>query len=372
MPNPSPPEEERHFDVLLRTFDERRRTSQVSEIRASDPFDGEIRSATKVQLRDRALRIVETEGRDLARRQLDHVDFLLRSRDADIDGSVIAKRLLLTESPAYRSAFQKAMSHDIPAFSPEEAHAITEYRALAEGTGSSGCFGVPVLIDPSIILTSGAGDAPILRLARTVTITTDAWKGVTSAGVTWSYDAESSVVSDDSPTFAQPNIPVYTARGFVPFSLEVGDDYPGFASEMSMVLQQGYLDLVASQTAVGSGSSNPRGIFTAMQAITTNPAHVTVTTAGTLGAVDVRAIYSALPERYRSRSTWVMNQSVVKKASGFGNGNALSDYTVNLQSDGTRPSWVDRSSSPTTPLASSGPPVPSPSLSSGTSRTTCS
>ena len=50
------------------------------------------------------------------------------------------------------------------------------------------------------------------------------------------------------------------------------------------------------------------------------------TTAGTIGAVDVRAAYAAVPERYRSRSTWVAHQSVVNKFSGFGNGNALSDY----------------------------------------------
>ena len=92
---------------------------------------------------------------------------------------------------------------------------------------------------------------------------------------------------------------------------------------------------MASQTMTGTGSSQPQGVFHAMNAITTNPAHVTVTTAGSLGAIDVRAAYAAVPERYRSRSTWVAHQSVVNKFSGFGNGNALSDYTVNLQTDGT-------------------------------------
>ena len=52
-----------------------------------------------------------------------------------------------------------------------------------------GGFGIPVFIDPSIILTSGAADAPILQLARVVQTTGDAWKGVSSQGVSWSFDA---------------------------------------------------------------------------------------------------------------------------------------------------------------------------------------
>lgn len=302
----------------------------------NDPFEGDLRTATRGELRDRAMQVID-EDKTLAPFQKDQADLLLRSYNGDLDGSIIARRLLATENEAYRSGFQKAVTQATPAFSPEEAHALNEFRAgpMADGTNSLGGYGIPVLIDPSIILTSGAADAPILRLARTVQITTNAWKGVTAAGVSWSFDAEGSAVSDDSPTLAQPAVSVYAARGFIPFTYEVEQDYPGFASEMNMLLSQGYVDLIASQTMTGSGSSNPRGVFIAMNAITTNPTHVTVTTAGTIGAVDVRAAYAALPERYRSRSTWVAHQSVVNKFSGFGNGNALSDYTVNLQTDGT-------------------------------------
>jgi HK97 family phage major capsid protein len=104
-----------------------------------------------------------------------------------------------------------------------------------------------------MIEVSGAADAPLLQISRTVTITTDAWKGVSSAGVTWSYDAEASAVSDDTPTLAQPTIPVYAARGFIPYSIEVGQDYPGFADEMSALLSQGFVNLLAKGTMTGSG-----------------------------------------------------------------------------------------------------------------------
>ena len=301
----------------------------------TNSFSGDVHGASNIELRDRALQVLETEGRALSPHQADHLDRLLRTRSSDVDGSIIARRLLATENDAYRSAFQKAVTQNTPAFTPEEAHAINEFRAANEGTGSAGGYGIPVLIDPTIILTSGAADAPLLEISRMVTITTDAWKGVSSSGVSWSYDAESAVVSDDTPTFAQPTIPVYSARGFVPFSIEVGQDYPGSADEMAALLGQGFIDLVAKQSCTGSGVACPTGIFTALANATNNPAHVVVSTVGALGAVDVRAAWASLPERYRPRATWVMSPSVLEKVSAFGNGLALSDYTVNLLADGT-------------------------------------
>jgi HK97 family phage major capsid protein len=319
---------EQHLDALEKMKATERRTRVT-------PFTGDVQGASFIELRDRALQVLETEGRNLTSHQLDHVDHLLRSRTAEVDGSIIAKRLLLSETDDYRSAFRKAVSEPAPVFTPEESRAVAEFRAANEGTGSAGGFGVPVLIDPTIILTSGAADAPVLQISRMVTITTDAWKGVSSSGVSWSYDAESAVVSDDTPTFAQPTIPVYMARGYVPYSIEVGQDYPGFADEMAMLLGQGFVDLVAKQSCTGSGVASPTGIFTALTNATNNPAHVVVQTTGALGAVDVRAAWSNLPERYRPRATWVMSPSVLAKVSAFGNGLALSDFTVNLLADGT-------------------------------------
>ena len=107
---------------------------------------------------------------------------------------------------------------------------------MTEGTTSAGGYGIPVLIDPSIILTSQAADAPLLQVARVIEITTNIWHGVSSAGVSWAYQAEGSTVADDSPTLAQPTVTTYMARGFIPYSIEVGQDYVGFAEEISMLL----------------------------------------------------------------------------------------------------------------------------------------
>ena len=287
----------------------------------------DVRSASRGEVRDAALKIAE--GARLSPAQERHFENLIKTRNEVTDGDQIARRAILTETDAYRSAFMKGVSQTAPAYTPEEVQALNEFRNMAEGTGSTGGFGVPVLIDPSIILTSAAADAPLLRLGRVVTITTDKWKGVSSAGLSWSYDAEGTAVSDDSPTLAQPEVVTYMARGFIPYSIEVGQDYPGFAEEMRRLLDAGYIDLVAKQTMTGA---TPVGIFTAIDAAAAS--EVSVTTDGALGAVDIMKVWNALPERYRARATWVMHTSAeneVRKASSAAAG---AFYTVDLAAGG--------------------------------------
>ena len=289
----------------------------------------DVRSASRMEIRDAALKTVEKDGKGLASRQLDHVDRLLNTRNGNTDGGEIAKRILLTENDAYRSAFVKGVTQAAPAYTAEEAAAINEFRAAALSPDSAGGFGAPVFIDPTIILTSGAADAPILNLARIVTVTTDAWKGVSSAGVSWSYDAEASEVSDDAPTLAQPSIDIYTARGFIPYSIEVGQDYPGFAEEMRRLLDEGYVNLVASQSMTGT---TPVGIFTALDANTN--VEVVVTTDGLFGAVDLLKVWKDLPERYKANATWIMSTDVENEIRTFSSTNSGAYYTVNISQGG--------------------------------------
>ena len=308
-------------------------------ITRNDPFADDPQRMTQGDKRDAAMRVLEGRAKRMSTRQANHVERLLEGEGRD--AKIISERLLLTENPAYRSAFAKAMSQPQPILTSEEANAVNNFRQWEaqheqranEGTGSAGGYGVPVLIDPSIILTSGAADVPILDIARTITITTNQWKGVTSAGFNWAYQDESAVVTDNTPTLTQPTIPVYAARGFIPYTLELEQDYPGFEQEMSRLLAQGYVNLVASGTMTGSGSSQPRGIFTAMGA--TAASHVKVTTAGTISGTDVRNTWGALPERFRPNAHWVMNISVENQIRALGNNLALADYTVNLLADGT-------------------------------------
>ena len=75
--------------------------------------------------------------------------------------------------------------------------------------------------------------------------------------VSWSFDTEGSAVSDDSPTLlGQPSVPMYRARGWIPWSIEIGQDYPGFADEMAQPLDAGYDERLAQKLTVGSDDTD--------------------------------------------------------------------------------------------------------------------
>lgn len=301
-----------------------------------DPFDGrDVRSLTRLEARDKALAVVEGKEntRHLRDDQREKAYRILRTSNQDCDGSYVGRLMLLTENDDYRSAFVKLITQPSPVLTAEEAravNAVSEFRAMSGTTDSAGGYGVPILIDPSIILTAQGSLNPFRQIARVETITTDAWRGVSSAGVSWSYGAEASVAGDNSPTLDQPVVNVHEAKGFIPFSIRVGQDYPGFADEMSTLLMSGYDELQAQKFAVGAGdgSNEPFGILTALDANTN--VEVSVTTDGTFTGSDINNVWGALPDRWKAASTWVMNHDVGNEVASFGNGNNLSFFTTDL------------------------------------------
>jgi HK97 family phage major capsid protein len=161
-------------------------------------------------------------------------------------------------------------------------------------------------------------------------VTNNVWKGVSSAGMVWSFDTEAAEVSDDAATLAQPTVVVHMARGFIPYSIEVGMDYPGFAMEMGKLLDQGYTDLLAAKTITGSGTAEPWGIFTAIDQTTAS--EVATTTDGSFGGEDIFKVWNSLPERFRPRATWVMSvhvQSAIRKFAASATANSAY-FTVDL------------------------------------------
>jgi HK97 family phage major capsid protein len=283
---------------------------------------------------------VDDIGRSLSSTQLDKLDALIRRADEDVDGGYVAQRILLTETPEYRSAFMKYMRSVARAtpmmLSTAESDAVARFqefelrRAMSENTTTAGGFGIPGLVDPTIIVTSAAADAPLLRVCRIEQVTNNVWKGISSAGMTWSFDTEGAEVSDDSPTLVQPSVTVHTARGFIPYSLEVGMDYGNFAMEMAKLLDSGYTDLLAAKTMTGSGSGEPWGIFTAIDQTTAS--EVATTTDGSFGGEDIFAVWNSLPERYRGRATWIMSvhvQSAIRKFAASATTNSAY-FTIDL------------------------------------------
>jgi HK97 family phage major capsid protein len=311
-------------------------TAMLNLGRDRDDAYGDVRRLTIAEARDRALRVLDDRNAAmyLSSDQKDEVERQLRT------SSDIARRILVTENDDYRNAFLKMVTkpNGQMYLSEDERRALVafdEYRTMSEGTTTAGGFGIPVFIDPSIIMTAQGSDNPFLQIASTVDVNTNAWKGVTSAGVSWSFDAENVEVSDDSPTLAQPTVTVYMARGFVPYSIEVSQDYPNFASEMQTLLGEGYDELLVQKFTAGSGSGEPFGVLTVLSASAGN--RVSVQTAGTnFGPKDPYSVWKAVPQRFRRRASWLMSVDVNNAIRQIGTANVFHAYTENLPAE-----WAD-------------------------------
>lgn len=326
--------EERIQSIQTRAVREIRGMPEV--IKPTQEFFGrDVTRMSIAEAREGALRMLDDKDsvRDLKPHQLDMLDKV--ARDAEKTG--LARRIIVTENPAYKTAFQKVSTNpnggDI--LDDDERAALRAHdqyqkvdRAQSDGTSSAGGYAIPVFIDPSVILTDQELDNPFLRIANIVDITTNAWKGVSAAGVSWSFDAEAAEVSDDSITLAQPTVTAYTARGFIPFSIEVSQDWPGFQAEMARLLAFGYDDLLLSKLTNGNGTSEPKGVTTALTAQTTT--ETTVTTDGAFGQEDIYKVWKAVPQKYRKRASWMLSVGVMNKIRQFGASNVYHATTVTL------------------------------------------
>lgn len=281
---------------------------------------------------------VDARTGDVKRDRTDALLSLLRKKDGDTDGELIAAFLVATSNPHYRSAFQKASSGLQPIFSPEEARAVREVnyikRAMSVGTPAAGGYAVPVIIDPTIILTAQGSDNPILRRARVETITVDKWKGLSSAGVTWKFGAEASAATDNSPTIAQPEVDTHRADGFIPFSIEVGMDWPGFAERMSEMLGSGYDELLAEKLTTGTGADTPVGILSRLAAQTSPDVSYPVTTAGTFTPGDFYDMWARLPQRHRRRNSTAWMSSTDAQNAVRQLGTLDPNFTVDMTEEG--------------------------------------
>jgi HK97 family phage major capsid protein len=300
--------------------------------------DVDVRTAGRGEVRDAAMKVLETEHRNgqvpVSDATAEHIEEMFGRRsiyDGEVifDGDAVARRMLVTETPAYRSAFQKALKGSFPAWTPEESQAMA--RAAEQSlTSASGGYAVPVIIDPTIILTSGGNSAPVVNIARIENITNNAWKGVSTAGVAWQNLAENTAATAVQATLAQPTITAHKVAVFVPFSLEIEGDWPAFANDMANLIATGYQDYLAEKTITGTGTIEMWGIFTAIDQ--TAGSEVTPTTDGALGPEDVLKVWNALGERARNNASWLSSVSVQSKFRNAGTNNSF--FTVDLTAGG--------------------------------------
>jgi hypothetical protein len=166
-----------------------------------EPSQGQSRPDGPPQVheaRDAGLRTIEhyNDSGHLRSDAADTLDRLVRDRRDPL--AQTARYLDAVGDAEYNSAFGKILQYGAMAplrFTPGETAAVQKVnavdaeRGLITGTGSAGGFALPIVIDPSIMLTSSGALNPIRQLARVITTNTTEWRGVTSAGVVASYDA---------------------------------------------------------------------------------------------------------------------------------------------------------------------------------------
>ena len=289
----------------------------VEDCRFRNPWDlAEVRTfgrspeSVNQELRSRALSAIE---------KLPSANDTIRSAATDIierwddKNATLARLCLASSSPAYLRAFAKAATNRLHELEEPERRALEAVRAMSL-TDSAGGYLVPFQLDPTVIITANGSRNDIRKIARQVVATGDVWNGVSAGAVSWSWDAEGSQVSDDAPTFAQPSIPNYMARGFVPVSIEAMQDMANGAAEVAKLLAFGKDVLEAAAFATGSGSGQPTGIITAL---TGTSSIVTSITTDTLAVVDLYALENALPARYRSQSAWLATNGFYNRARQF-------------------------------------------------------
>lgn len=311
----------------------------VGTERNSDPWDlstvrffGRDKMDVAAELRSRAFDAIEkmpgaSDGvREAATRIIERFD------DKD---STIARMALETSSPTYMRAWAKmARNPQHPNLSPEESAALTRAMSLTDGAGG---YLVPFQLDPTVIITSNGSLNQIRQAARQVVATGDRWNGVSSASVSWSWDAEGSEVSDDATTFSQPTVDVHTARGFVPISIEAAMDEQNVTSEVARLLAEGKDDLESVAFATGSGSGQPFGIVTALAGTSSE---INAAADDTFALADVYTIQGALPAKHRARASWLANNSIYNRIRQFDTSGG-GGFWVNLN-DGRPPQLLGR------------------------------
>lgn len=290
------------------------------------------------ELRSRALEAVE-KASGVDERSKAKITGLLESLDMEDDEAEgrgarkVASHVIATSSPEYMRAWAKAFKTGMR-FGQPDVDAVQVLQRAMSLTDANGGYAVPLPIDPTLILNDDGSVNPFRQISTVKTVVTDQLRTVNSTAVTASWDAEAAEVSDDATTFANIDISVHMARAFVPHSIEIGMDYPGFTQDVAKVLADSKNNLEATAFATGTGSGQPFGIVTALDGTSYE---IFENTDDTFALSDVYDLDEELPSRFAQNASWVANKKIYQAIREAGGAN-LDDFWVNLR-DG-RPSQL--------------------------------
>ncbi len=253
-----------------------------------DPFDNldDVRGnvVRGTELRERAVDAIE----QVARRSIlthDGAENATRlvQNGGYVPGNNIARHILETGSQEYYDNFMAYVQN------PEyEAR-----RTALSLSSANGGYLLPYVLDPTIVLTNNASANPYRRISNVKTTTSNAWNGVTSAGVTAAWLAEGTATTDTTPTVGNIQITPLKAAAWIFGSFEVLSD-TDFGTQLPGLLSDAKDRLEENAFAVGTGTLQPLGITVA------GTTQQTTVTTGAYVIADVYNLHAALGPRFRN------------------------------------------------------------------------
>lgn len=224
---------------------------------------------------------------------------------SDSPDKELARRVLVTNSPQYRNAFNRYV------LSGGEERGT----ALAVGVDGTGGYAVPVAFDPTVIAI-GAWTAinPYRAACRVVTIVgTDTWEALTATAITAAYASEAAAATEQGPTFARPSFVAKRAHAFVTASYEMAADRPDLAAELGTLFGEAKDTLEENQFSIGVGTTvYPQGM-----GLKDAYTRVDSATNDTVAVGDIRAVEAALPIRHRMNAAWFLSRAAIRAIQAF-------------------------------------------------------
>jgi HK97 family phage major capsid protein len=215
-------------------------------------------------------------------------------------------------------------------------------------TNANGKYLLPTHLDPTIILTSALSTNEVRKIARVVTLT-DGEAGVERRHL----GRRHGVVGRRGrrglrrhPDVRQPvDHATVRAQALVQASISAFEDIADLGNDVMMMFADAKDRLEGAPHATGAGTTTPKGVFTAVHAV--SGSKVTSTTAATIGLVDLNAS-TWPPKRYRGAAKWLMNPTYTVAIKALGTAISAS-YSGDLRDPTPAASSASPSSSPTTP-----------------------
>jgi len=273
------------------------------------------------ELRARAMNLIEDDHK---RQRFEFSDSAAEAATMRAQTPQIGRHILLTGGQEYRDAFRTYLQ---TGHAPEGS-----FRAI-NLTNASGGYLLPYVLDPTIVLTNSGSSNPFRRVSRIVQTTSNAWQGVSSAGVNAALVAEAATAADAAPSdFAQIQVVPKKFAAWVLGTYEALDD-TDFGVQLPGLLSDAKDRIESSYFATGSGTNAPQGVASAMgTGSRVAPAATGTAFNGTASNIDVYNLQAALPPRFRKApgAAFMGNIVVLNKVRAidqYGGGSFWANFT---------------------------------------------